>query len=62
MGLPWFLNWLPNGHKAKRLRAEEIRSAASRSELYSKLFEGQTRVNALDEMVKRSLELLEPKK
>lgn len=62
MGLPWFLDWLPNGDKAKRLRDEEIRSADRRSELYSKLFEGQNRVNALDQMVKRSLELMEPKK
>ena len=62
MGLPWFRDWLPNGSKAKRLRAEEIRSADRRNELYSKLFEGQKRVNALDDMVKRSLELMEPKK
>lgn len=62
MGLPWFLSWLPNGGKAKQLRAEEIRSADRRSELYSKLFEGQKRVNVLDDMVKRSLELMEPKK
>lgn len=58
MGLPWFLDWLPNGDKARRLRAEEIRSADRRSELYTKLFEGQKRVNALEEMVRKSIVLL----
>jgi hypothetical protein len=55
MWLPWFMR---HGEKAALLHAEEVRSSNKRSELYTKLFEGQKRKNELDEMVRKSLDLL----
>lgn len=55
MWLPWFMR---HHDKAALLRAEEIRSATQRSQLYTKLFEGEKRKNDLDEMVRKSLGLL----
>lgn len=53
-----WLSWLVGGSKAKHLRAEEIKTADRRAELYTKLFEGQKRQHQLDEMVRKSIILL----
>lgn len=59
MRVSWLWGWLSHGNKANLLKAEEIRSADRRSELYTKLFEGQKSARALDDMVRRSLTLME---
>lgn len=48
--------------KEHQLQEEELRTSRERTHLYQGLAESKTEVNKLDEMVRRSLELMEPKK
>lgn len=60
------MNWLKKlwTSKPRNKRADKltIEVAEERTRVYNKLFELEKIDNALDAMVKRSLELMEPKK
>ncbi len=59
------MKWLEKiGFKSKNDKADKLTQevAQERNRVYSGLFELQKLDHALDDMVKRSLELMEPKK